>query len=460
MTAVPVPHDSPTAVSPPVLHADDLVVSDVELVLDGLLTHDHPLGERVPAPAAGPSRSPSSRVALRLPAALVEPAVVSASVVVVDAESTPVAVLREVTRSSIDRDVVAGRLEAGRPGETGLARELRVDRSTSATRDLGREATVVVQRRPLLAADERLLGDEEDVVLVVPVGSATPDGVPPEVLLRASRQWAAACGARVLAAPIAWRDPASDEALAVHVGAALSGRRTHVLRPAGSPPQLEGDRDWAALLTSLQRGDEGLPPLAPDGTLQVLRGWRRPRSERGLVVLFSGLSGSGKSTLGRALAEHLSEKGSRRVSLLDGDVVRRLLSSGLGFGPDDRDLNVRRIGYVAAEVARHGGVAVCAPIAPYERSREAVRAMVDSAGGDFVLVHVSTPLQECERRDLKGLYAKARAGQLEGFTGVSDPYEEPDRPALRVDTSRLSPSQALEAVLGHLRAGGWLGGDA
>jgi sulfate adenylyltransferase len=136
-------------------------------------------------------------------------------------------------------------------------------------------------------------------------------------------------------------------------------------------------------------------------------------------------------------------------------VVRRLLSSGLTFSKADRDLNIRRIGYVAAEVTRHGGLAVCAPIAPYASTRAEVRRMVEAVG-DFLLIHVSTPLEECERRDRKGLYAKARAGLIPEFTGISDPYEAPDDAALELDTSRLSPDEAVQAVLDLLTEGGWL----
>jgi sulfate adenylyltransferase len=135
-------------------------------------------------------------------------------------------------------------------------------------------------------------------------------------------------------------------------------------------------------------------------------------------------------------------------------VVRRHLSRGLGFSKADRDTNVRRIGFVAAEVARHGGVALCAPIAPYEHTRQAVRAMVADAGGEFVLVHVCTPLEVCEARDRKGLYAQARAGLLPEFTGVSDPYEEPVDADLRVDTSVVDVPTAVETVLAELRARG------
>ena len=172
----------------------------------------------------------------------------------------------------------------------------------------------------------------------------------------------------------------------------------------------------------------------PAGVAEELRRARPPRARRGVVVFFTGLSGSGKSTLARDLRDALLERGDRTVSLLDGDLVRRLLSAGLTFSREDRDLNIARIGYVAAEVARHGGIAICAPIAPYAAARAGVRRMVSEAG-DFVLVHVSTPLEVCEARDRKGLYAQARAGVIGSFTGISDPYEEPDDADLVIDTS-------------------------
>ncbi len=174
-----------------------------------------------------------------------------------------------------------------------------------------------------------------------------------------------------------------------------------------------------------------------------------------MVVFFTGFSGSGKSTLAKGLADYLTAQVDRAVTLLDGDVVRRLLSSGLGFDRAGRDLNVRRIGFVAAEVARHGGIAVCAPIAPYAESRAAVREMVEAVG-DLVLVHVATSLEECERRDVKGLYKKARAGVVTQFTGISDPYDEPLDAELRVDTTGASFDESLAVITGYLEAGGWL----
>jgi len=194
--------------------------------------------------------------------------------------------------------------------------------------------------------------------------------------------------------------------------------------------------------------------LSPEVAAELRRA-RPPRSQRGLVVFFTGLSGSGKSTVARDLRDALLERGDRSVSLLDGDLVRRLLSAGLTFSREDRDLNIARIGYVAAEVARAGGIAICAPIAPYAAARAAVRSMVTEVG-DFVLVHVATPLEVCEARDRKGLYAKARAGVIGSFTGISDPYEEPMDADLVLDTSAVSRREAVDAVLALLTRGGWL----
>lgn len=171
-----------------------------------------------------------------------------------------------------------------------------------------------------------------------------------------------------------------------------------------------------------------------------------PRGD-GLVVFFTGLSGSGKSTLARDVAAQLAT--SRSITLLDGDVVRSHLSRGLGFSREDRDVNIRRIGWVAAEVAKHGGLAICAPIAPYDEARQWVRRHVEAATGQgsFMLVWVSTPLAVCEQRDTKGLYAKARSGQLRGFTGLDDPYEEPADADVVIDTSTATLDECIAAIL-------------
>lgn len=184
-----------------------------------------------------------------------------------------------------------------------------------------------------------------------------------------------------------------------------------------------------------------------------------PRHLRGATVLFTGLSGSGKSTVAGVLTALLKERGDRHVTFLDGDVVRTHLSKGLGFSRADRDTNVRRIGFVAAQVTSAGGIAICAPIAPYNATRRDVRQMVAATGG-FVLVHVATSLEVCEARDRKGLYAKARQGLIPEFTGISDPYEIPADAELTLDTNELSPEQAAHRVLSYLEREGWLMQDA
>lgn len=186
-----------------------------------------------------------------------------------------------------------------------------------------------------------------------------------------------------------------------------------------------------------------------------LRRSHPPREKQGFTVFFTGLSGSGKSTVANALMVKLLEIGGRPVTLLDGDHVRKNLSSELGFSKEHRDLNIQRIGFVAAEITKHGGIAICAPIAPYERVRSIVRANVESGGG-FVLTHCSTPLEVCEQRDRKGLYAKARAGIIKEFTGISDPYEAPEDAELVIDTTDITPEEAAKIVLDRLVEEGYL----
>ena len=182
-----------------------------------------------------------------------------------------------------------------------------------------------------------------------------------------------------------------------------------------------------------------------------------PRARQGFTVFFTGLSGSGKSTIANALMVKLMEMGGRPVTLLDGDVVRKHLSSELGFSKEHRDVNIRRIGYVASEITKNGGIALCAPIAPYTATRRAVREMIEHYGA-FVEVHVATPLEECERRDRKGLYQLAREGKIKEFTGISDPYEEPQAPELRVDTQNVDVDHCAHQVLLTLESLGLVAG--
>ncbi len=180
-----------------------------------------------------------------------------------------------------------------------------------------------------------------------------------------------------------------------------------------------------------------------------------PNSRRGFTVFLTGFSGSGKSTVARVLEARLLELGGREVTLLDGDLVRQRLSSELGFSREHRNLNILRIGYVASVITKNGGAAICAPIAPYDTIRKEVRATIEPLGG-FVLVHINTPLEVCEQRDVKGLYAKARAGIVKEFTGISDPYDVPEDATLRLDTTTRTAEACAEAIISHLRAEGFL----
>ena len=177
-----------------------------------------------------------------------------------------------------------------------------------------------------------------------------------------------------------------------------------------------------------------------------LRRTRPPRSKQGFTVFFTGFSGSGKSTIANALMVKLMEMGGRPVTLLDGDIVRKNLSSELGFSKEHRDLNIRRIGYVASEITKNGGIAICAPIAPYATTRRAVREDIEAYGA-FVEVHVATTIEECERRDRKGLYKLAREGKIKEFTGISDPYDVPENPELRVETEGTDVDNCAHQVI-------------
>lgn len=302
--------------------------------------------------------------------------------------------------------------------------------------------------RSWVPVDDALTLDELDrvrrrgpVVLLALVGVGTP-ALSPVALLRATLAAAASLpDAVVVAVPLASHGDseatrAGDAKLREQVLAAYSG----------------GDPVWP--LPERQREPSEADFL--DEVAQIVRADRPAPDEQGLVLFFTGLSGSGKSTLARALMDRILEQGHRTVTSLDGDVVRRNLSAGLTFSKADRETNIRRIGWVAAEIARHGGLAVCSPIAPFAQTRAEVREMVESAGGAFFLVHVATPVEECERRDRKGLYAKARRGEIPEFTGISSPYEEPDDASVRVDTTGRTIEEALDDVIEALAASGHL----
>ena len=198
--------------------------------------------------------------------------------------------------------------------------------------------------------------------------------------------------------------------------------------------------------------------FTPPAVATELRRSYPPRVRQGFTVFFTGLSGSGKLTIANVLLVKLLELGGRPVTLLDGDIVRKHLSSELGFSKEHRDINIRRIGFVASEITKNGGIAICAPIAPYDATRKDVRAMIEPGGG-FLLVHVLTPLEVCEGRDRKGLYAKARAGTLPEFTGISDPYEVPDDADVAIDTTQLTPEEVAQQIILHLESEGYVGAE-
>lgn len=421
----------------PVHAAGPELLADLELLLAGV---DVDLGGELRPLGDG-------RVTLRAVPEVAEQVAATGRVVLADPEGTPLAVL-VVDAGATGADWI-GLLEALRPPAYGPFRELQ--RPPEQVRvEQGGPVLAAVCDRPLLTTDvERIAAaGEKPVLLLARTAGRQAGGLPPEALVRSVLAAGRALGGdtRVVTVPLRRLvDPAADEAAAVAVARAYGA--SEVLTLDGGP--------WAAALAALDTEQDLPEDLAPAEVRTELRRWRPPRSRRGLVVFFTGLSGSGKSTVARALIDTLLEDGRRSLTVLDGDVVRRELSRGLGFSQADRDLNVRRIGWVAAEVARHGGIAVCAPIAPYAATRAAVRAETEAVG-DFFLVHVATPLEVCEQRDRKGLYAKARAGLIPRFTGISDPYEAPDDAEFVVDTSTEPLDASLHRLLAALRAGGWL----
>ncbi len=445
-------HGVPTAV------LGDHDADVLELLLDGTL----PGGPRYPGPpeprdeGAPVDWSPTLRLAA-------DP---GPTVVLADSEAVPMALLA-VRRAEPDGDGVH---------VAGDARPLRhrshrpFDR-LRATPGPPRAAQVlaVPTSRPLVTADLDAVVDAArshaaavTLLALVGVGRPTPrPALVRSLLAAADALRAAAPGLDVVVrlVPLPALPPAGAVTAAVRVAAATGA--TRVLLPHGEPGAGDATRPHAVpvevgppapltagALHDLLGAGSALPAgYAPAAVETELRRLHPPLAQRGLVLLFTGLSGSGKSTVAAGVVDALAERGDRSVTVLDGDVVRTMLSAGLTFSRADRELNVRRIGYVAAEVARHGGTAVCAPIAPYASTRAEVRAMVEAAGGVLVLVHVATPLEVCEARDRKGLYAKARAGVIPEFTGVSDPYEAPLDADLTLDTSVRSTEVCVDGVM-------------
>ncbi len=364
---------------------------------------------------------PDSPITLSLPDDVVEQAIAAGSVELVDPEGLPLA---QIT-------MPGGTIEPLTQTQYGPFRHLYLTPAETRRRYHG--CTFVPLVDALTDPQVAALSAVGPLVLVPLVGHGTPElsatGLIRATLAAAARLPAAAVVAVALATH---GDPDVDHDLGVQV------------------------------LENYAHGDPVIgvaddPKGAYSPEIAAIVAFERPApADQGLVLFFTGLSGSGKSTLARALMDRLLEQGTRTVTSLDGDVVRRNLSAGLTFSKEDRETNIRRIGWVAAEIARHGGVAVCSPIAPFDETRQQVRAMVDEAGGAFFLVHVATPLEECERRDRKGLYAKARRGEIPEFTGISSPYEEPADADVRVDTTGRTIDEALDDVLTAIRTSGYL----
>ncbi|MDN5857113.1 MAG: adenylyl-sulfate kinase [Pseudonocardia sp.] len=355
-----------------------------------------------------------------------------------DEEGTPVATLTVEESWPKDGAVgLAGELRACRPIERGCHRALRrrapdiPGSMTDSPAMLG-----VPLRRPLqhgeLVAMRTVAESLDAHIRLLPLtGRGSPDRLDPVALVQGclrARDEFTRSGRTTDVVPVSVpRHPACDDERE-RVLAAMVARAYGATHVPGPLPETEG----LPVVVDM-------PLAAPDPA-----GAQHPE---GLVVMFTGLSGSGKSTLASAVRDAIVERSGRAVTLLDGDVVRRMLSAELSFSRPHRELNVRRIGFVAAEVARHGGIALCAPIAPHAAVRAEVREMVEQAQGRFVLVHVNTPIEVCEGRDRKGLYAKARRGEIPQFTGVSDSYEEPLDADLTVDTSSLHVDALVKLVL-------------
>lgn len=356
--------------------------------------------------------APPEEVALHLPSEVSARA--HQGVTVFDAEGVPFARYRA--------DQVRDRQLAGRPEWVGGSTSRAFDALYAVQRTRG-DATlaVVVDQHPdagLAGRLQELAGGRHVALLVLAGPTRAPHGGGVDLVRAALRVAGEVRDAEVVALPLS---------------AAQVDARPHLLESA---TRAHGATEVVRLSGS-----------SPSGR----------RSGGGVVLFFTGLSGSGKSTVAQAVAAALRETSDRRVSLLDGDEVRRHLSSNLGFSREDRALHVQRLGWVAAEVAYHGGWAICSPIGPEDSVREAVRLMVTERGGTFVLVHVSTALEECERRDRKGLYARARRGEIPDFTGISAPYEVPPSPDVRIDTTDLTVAEARDTVLGLLGERGLLG---
>jgi len=446
----------------PDLTLGPLGTADLMLALAGVLPSGPVLGAPVARPPAPelPDGEPRE-IGVALPGSEAAAAALAAGGLVLrDEEHTPLAALEGARPVPGLPLVVRGIPRRLRARESGVGARSTVDFDDPSLR--GRPL-LLLERPPMaddLAPLQAWAASAPAPVVLVPEHSDGRAWVPTRLLLRLAADLLdsmGATGATLRTVPLEPHDPLSDSALVDRIARRLGATAVHSLSDTAPADTATA---WASAHAALVDGRDAGPLVGVEpATEAALRAWLPRRCQRGVALMFSGLSGSGKSTLARDVAAWMGARTTRTVTLLDGDRVRQMLSAGLGFDQASRELNVRRIGYVAAEIARHGGIAICSPIAPFAHTREEVRHMVEQAG-DFVLVHVSTPIEECERRDLKGLYAQARQGRIPEFTGISSPYDVPTDADLRVDTSAMGREEAAQRVIDYLTRGGWVQGGA
>ena len=360
---------------------------------------------------------------LAVPAATAEAAVNAAALDLIDPEGAPLArvAVSGATPSEDDRVALTASLVSGVSRDFGHFRRFHLSPEELHEHSPPGGSTVVVEQALTSSDVGTLAGLAGPIKLLVRTGARADGGATPTGLMRMAIRLASRIpDVTVVAFPLAENGAGHSPALAAR---ALAAYAPHGL--VDLPHDGEPDSELAAIALADR------PPL----------------HDRGLVMLFTGLSGSGKSTIARGVHDIMLERSDRTVTSLDGDVVRRNLSAGLGFSTADRETNIRRIGWVAAEIGRHGGVAICSPIAPFASTRAEVRGMANEAGATFVLIHIATPVDECERRDRKGMYAKARRGEISEFTGISSPYEAPDDADLRIDTTGRDIDACVNEVI-------------
>lgn len=427
----------------------DGALDELELLLGGLYApaHGYCLPSNVPVlwPTA---------VTLLLPRSVGERAVQESALLLCDPDGTPLALLTVSGFESAPGTGIylAGTLSPLKAAEHPPLRHLRITEPLASA--AGRELVVSAFSKPPLAAQMAravsvAASRNADLCLVAVTGPQQHGRYTALELMTVLEQCAAevpGCSSRLLVLRSPVRSGKQQDELVQELVFRNLGANVLLDFTAPDEPQAGSDRARFAHRRSQTIPGQPIPGQSIPG--HPVSGHTGTGSATGSVVFFTGLSGSGKSTIARALAQRLQAAGERTVTLLDGDHVRRLLSSGLGFSKEDRETNIRRIGWVASLIAASGGDAVCAPIAPFDSTRREVRAMAPA--GSFILVHVSTPLSVCEARDRKGLYARARTGQIPEFTGISSPYEVPADADLVINTAEVGVDAAVSAIMDAL----------